>query len=204
MFVLALEGRYEAYSPWFDRAPLRVGAGQGADPLAGGSVHPSVPPDTIAFSARNAYARMKEDPSERKPVLLAQDIMKFPVTGITQETSLADAWRVMKANCFRHIPVVSPDQLLLGIVSDRDLLRYANELERKEGARLPDSVRHIMTSKVLVATATTEIRDIAQVMLHERISAMPIIDETNRPVGMLTVTDILRAIVNRAPLEMWS
>src|SRR5262245_39482774 len=149
MFVLALEGRYETYGPRFDRAPLRVGAGQGTNPLAGSGMKPSDPPDTIAFSARDAYARMQQDPPDRKPVLLAQDIMTFPVTGITPEASLADAWSIMKAKGFRHIPVVTPDQMLLGIVSDRDLLRYANVLERKEGARLPDSVRQIMTSKVL-------------------------------------------------------
>lgn len=203
MFVLALNGTYEPYIPRLASPSSRVRAGQSPDRVAGNAHVPPVPLSRTA-AAHNAYAQTQEESRSRKPVLLAQDLMKSPVTAITPDMRLAEAWALMRANGFRHIPVVSSEQRLLGIVSDRDLLRYANVLERSERAPLPDNVGQIMTSKVLVATATTEVREIARVMLQERISAMPIINETHRPVGILTVTDILRAIVNRAPLELWS
>ena len=162
MFVLALNWNYETYSPRVHRPLFKVGAGQPIDRVAEDDREPSSPFGQTASEARNAYARTQEEPRGRSPVLLAQDIMKSPVTGITAETSLAEAWALMKAKGFRHIPVVSADQMLVGIVSDRDLLRYANVLERAERARLPGAVRQIMTSKVLVATTATEIREIAR------------------------------------------
>lgn len=203
MFVLALNGIYETYTPRLRDAAPRVGPGQLAGRVGDDSHPPTAPLNPTLVAAQSAYGRTQGD-SGRRPVLLAQDIMKSPVTAVTSDTPLAAAWDLMKTRTFRHIPVVSPDQRLIGIVSDRDLLRHANVLERHEKGPLPDAVGRIMTPKVLVATTTTEVREIAQVMLDERISAMPIINETSRPVGMLTVTDILRAVVNRAPLEMWS
>ncbi len=61
-----------------------------------------------------------------------------------------------------------------------------------------------MTRKVVTATPTTEITEIAQVLLVEHISSLPIIDGANRPIGILTVSDILRAIMRHASLELWT
>jgi acetoin utilization protein AcuB len=202
MFLLAVNGNYEQFVPRFDRPPMRVAKGS----PVGQSMEEDAPaPLAMGRTApQNAYAQTQDSRSERKPAILAQDIMNTPVTGITATTTVTDAWTLMRTHGFRHIPVVSGDQALIGIISDRDLLRYANILERGERGPLPASVGQIMTTRVLAATAASEIREVAQVMLLERISAMPIIDELRRPVGMVTVTDILRAIVNRAPLELWS
>jgi acetoin utilization protein AcuB len=202
MFLLAVNGNYEPFVPRFDRPSMRVAKG----PPIGQTMEEGapVPPPVRRTASQHAYAQTRDNRSERKPATLAQDIMKTPVMGITAETTVADAWTLMRTHGFRHMPVISGDQMLIGIVSDRDLLRYANILERGERGTLPASVNQIMTTRVLAATAASDIREVAQVMLLERISAMPIIDEMRRPVGMVTVTDILRAIVNRAPLELWS
>jgi acetoin utilization protein AcuB len=61
-----------------------------------------------------------------------------------------------------------------------------------------------MTTHVLTATPTTEIHELARVMLAERISALPIIDGNHTPVGIVTITDILRCVMLRAPLELWT
>jgi CBS domain-containing protein len=54
----------------------------------------------------------------------------------------------------------------------------------------------------LSATPTTEIREIAQIMLEEQVSGIPILDSSRHPIGILTTSDILRAIVHRSPLDL--
>jgi CBS domain-containing protein len=60
----------------------------------------------------------------------------------------------------------------------------------------------IMSSQVLSATPMTEIREIAHAMLDEQVNAIPIIDNLRHPIGILTTSDILRAIVHRSPLDL--
>jgi acetoin utilization protein AcuB len=61
-----------------------------------------------------------------------------------------------------------------------------------------------MSNHVLSAIPTTELREIARLMLDEYVSAIPIVDNSRHPVGILTTSDILRAIVHRNPLELWT
>jgi CBS-domain-containing membrane protein len=57
------------------------------------------------------------------PVLLAEQVMTVPVVTLTAEASITDALRQFHANAFRHVPVVSSAGTLVGIVSERDILR---------------------------------------------------------------------------------
>jgi acetoin utilization protein AcuB len=56
---------------------------------------------------------------------------------------------------------------------------------------------------VLTAHPDTSIRDIARVFFEERIGAVPIVDRGETLVGIVTRSDILRTILNSAPLELW-
>ncbi len=96
--------------------------------------------------------------------------------------------------------------ILTGIISDRDLMQFAGHLEQSSGASSNQHqfVQEVMTTKVVTTTPTTEITEIARVLLVEYISSLPIIDGANRPIGILTVSDILRAIVRLASLELWT
>jgi len=62
----------------------------------------------------------------------------------------------------------------------------------------------IMTSRVISATPVTEIREIALVMLDERIHAVPILDHNRRIVGILATRDLLQGIANHGPLILWT
>ena len=66
------------------------------------------------------------------------------------------------------------------------------------------TVASIMKTNVLTARPATEIRSVANVMFKQRIGAMPIVDEGGKLVGILTRSDILKAVINRAPLELWT
>jgi acetoin utilization protein AcuB len=132
--------------------------------------------------------------------------MTAPVLSLPSDSTLTDAWAVMKQRGFRHIPVTSVHSTLVGMVSDRDLLHHVPELITLANTSQAAQRRlaEIMTARVISATPTTDIREIARVMLDERLHAVPILDGNRRLVGILTTRDLLRGIVNHGPLELWT
>ena len=141
----------------------------------------------------NAYHHLDDPVPERKPAILAEQIMTSPVVTIGRDRTQADVVALFGQKKIRHVPVTTEGRLV-GIVSDRDILKHAN----------PETpIEDMMTSNIITARPYTEIRMIAQLLFQERISAMPIVDDHEQLVGMVTTRDILRTIVNQAPLELW-
>lgn len=132
--------------------------------------------------------------------------MSAPGQSLLPEATLRTARTLMKMKGFRHIPIVNPEGILTGIISDRDLMQFAGHLEQSPGASSNQHqfVQEVMTTRVVTATPTTEITEIARVLLVEHISSLPTNDGANRPIGILTVSDILRAIMRHASLELWT
>jgi acetoin utilization protein AcuB len=162
--------------------------------------------DHAARLAQQTYQQQVPQAPAPKPALLAQDLMASPVTWLSSDSTLLEAWTVMKRKGIHHLRVISVDGILVGMISNHDLLPYAHELEsvNSPGPSAGHKLAHVMSSRVWSATPTTEIREIAHVMLDEHIRAIPILDTSRHPVGILTTSDILRSIVHRSPLELWT
>jgi acetoin utilization protein AcuB len=154
--------------------------------------------------AQQAYQQQVHQDSAPKPALLAQDIMTSPVICLPSDSTLLDAWTVMQRKGINHIPVTSVHGALVGMISNHDLLPYSHELEsvNSTGPFSEQKLAGIMSSQVLSATPMAEIREIAHTMLDEQVNAIPIIDNSRHPIGILTTSDILRAIVHRSPLDL--
>ena len=162
--------------------------------------------DHAARLAQQAYQQQGHQAPTSKPALLAQDLMTSPVTWLPSDSTLLEAWSLMQHKGIHHLPVTSVHGTLVGMISNHDLLPYAHELEsvNSPGPSAGHTLARVMNSQVLSATPTTEIREIAHVMLDEQVSAIPILDSSRHPIGILTTSDILRAIVHRSPLELWT
>lgn len=160
--------------------------------------------DHAARLAQQAYQQQVQQAPAPKPALLAQDLMTSPVSWLSSDSTLLEAWTVMKRQGIHHLPVTSVDGTLVGTISSHDLLPYVHELESIDspGPSAKHKLPRVMSSRILSATPTTEIREIAQVMLEEQVSGIPILDSSRHPIGILTTSDILRAIVHRSPLDL--
>ena len=90
----------------------------------------------------------------------------------------------------------------MGIVSDRELLEAAARLGDPGNAAGQETVGDLVEARVLTALPSTPIREIARILFEERIGAMPIV-EYGVLVGIITRSDILRALINHAALELW-
>lgn len=145
---------------------------------------------------------------ERRPAILASQIMASPVVTLPPEATLSDAWELIRTKRFRHIPVVSSKNKLVGIISDRDLLLeagIAGDTVPPQGHAVPvhTTIQGLIRRKVLTASPDTSIREIARILLEERIGSMPIVGNKGVLVGIITRSDILRTIINNAPLDLW-
>ena len=168
--------------------------------------HESSTSDQWVLAAQRAYRQQTDHNQHSKPALLARDLMTSPVHTLTSDRTLGDAWEMMTQKEVHHIPVTSVHDILVGMISDRDLLSHVPNLmadpSRAQGVHR--KLAEIMAIRVISATPTTDIREIAGIMLDERIHAVPILDGTRRLVGILSARDLLRGIATHGPLELWT
>lgn len=138
----------------------------------------------------------KHDPKHRVNCF-AYEIMTSPVSTISPEMPIPIAMSEMNKLHTHHLLILDGNSII-GLVSDRDLLRSLDE--KGKSSQL---VKSVMSEKVLLCKRETEIRLIAQIMLEECISCMPVVDDDHVLQGIITRTDLLECIVKNMPLEVW-
>lgn len=120
---------------------------------------------------------------------------------ITPTTTVADASELMRTNKFRRLPVVANNKIV-GIVTDRDLMEVspspATTLSIFELNYLlaKMQVQDIMTKKVVTIKASATVEEAALVMYNSRIGGLPVLDEAEKVVGIITETDIFKCFVD--------
>jgi acetoin utilization protein AcuB len=125
--------------------------------------------------------------------------MRHPVVTIAADAFAGDAAELMRGRKIRHLPVVDRANRLVGIVTDRDLRQVVfdpavaggeGDLDETLGAI---TVRDVMTWGVLTVRASSDIREAARLMRERKVGALPVVED-GRVVGMLSETDVLRAL----------
>ncbi len=122
----------------------------------------------------------------RNPVLCPPDL---PVN---------EAFDLMKKERIRRMPVVDKSGMLVGIVSDKDLLRVspspATTLSTYEIPYLLSKVKvsDVMTKKVITVSEDTPIEDAARIMVDNKIGGLPVVNDSHAVAGIITETDIFK------------
>lgn len=129
------------------------------------------------------------------------DIMtENPIT-IQVDKSLRTALQIMDDNQVKHLPVISKQGHLVGILSDRDCRHALNspfimrERWQDEDLAVRVKVRNVMTPAPIVVEPDTSAEKLAQLMLNHRIGCLPVM-RVETLVGIVTRSDILMAFMN--------
>jgi homoserine O-acetyltransferase len=121
---------------------------------------------------------------------LVRDVMITQVPVISEQSTIATAARMMITQGVNHLPVLAPDQSLVGIVTSWDI---ANAV-----ACGYTSLDQIMSSHVITATGDETIEAAASRMEQHRISALPVIDQAQHVIGLIS-SDGLSTLIGRSP-----
>lgn len=111
--------------------------------------------------------------------MLVIERMTPPPATVTGETTVKEALGIIEMHKLRHLPVLDDRGRLVGIVSEKDLLR-ADEDNR---------VEKVMTREVVTVTEYTALEEAARIMADHRISSLPVMRD-GKLVGIITETDL--------------
>ncbi len=122
---------------------------------------------------------------------------------IVPEASVFDAQEKMAQNRIRHLPVVDPDDRLIGILTDRDIrsaLPYSlmkDPSGRAEAEKIKDlKVRDIMTADPKTIGPHHTIQDALLLIQELKVGALPVVDSEGLLKGIISVRDLLRTFIN--------
>lgn len=141
-----------------------------------------------------------------------KDIMTEKVTSLKEQDNLDNVMKVMQKGKFRHVPVVDAQNKLIGIISDRDVLRL---LPFRKGQRKPQSevfraelfdveskepvvwqqVYRIMNRDVIHVQPDCSFHDAVKMLHDMKISCLPVTDDNKNLLGIATVTDVMRGLL---------
>jgi CBS-domain-containing membrane protein len=148
--------------------------------------------------------------------LTAQDLMSAFVLAIPRAMSLAGAAHLLAQAGVSGAPVVDSEGRCVGVLSANDFVTYADKghlaAKRPDGRACAhtawqvidlhgvpeDDVEQFMTTDPVTARPGTPLAELAQRMVDAHIHRLIVVDADDRPVGIVSSTDILAAVARSA------
>jgi acetoin utilization protein AcuB len=133
-------------------------------------------------------------------MFIARDLMTSDPVAVRASDKVRDAVQILQALEIRHLPVVNGERELVGILSDRDLrglslpVVFDEEWAVTIQTALDAPVSTLMTGDALSVHLEADASEVIELMLEQRIGAVPVVDGDNRLVGIISYVDVLREL----------
>ncbi len=120
--------------------------------------------------------------NEKVKVIMTKD----PIT-IGPKDTLDKATKILKDYRIEHLPVIDENKKLLGIISFFDLW----ELDKSHDEYKNIKVEDVMTKRVAKLNPGDKVGSVAEIFLENLFEAIPIVDDENTLVGIVTMLDVV-------------
>lgn len=144
----------------------------------------------------DAYRKMLHA-NEKTVIVHAHQIMTHPVTTLVSNITATQAFEDFEKYGFNQFPVMTPQMKLIGMIDRANVMQAYYETPLKTLAEL-------INEEVITADPVSDVRRIAQVMHEYKLSAIPIVNDQDKLVGLISKTDILKALITDPPLSLWA
>ncbi len=131
-----------------------------------------------------------------------RDIMSHRLVSVTPDDTLAQIRKIFDNLNIHHVLVVE-DNEIMGVISDRDILRNLSPYVDTLGATPHDNdtlarrAHQIMTRHPRTISSDLDITEAGKVLLQSDFSCLPVVDDLDLPIGIVTWHDILRAVLSQ-------
>ena len=127
-------------------------------------------------------------------------VMSRNVVTIDKDADILTAQEKLTKHSIRHLPVVQEDNLLIGIVTDRDIrsalpssqLADKDKLQKIASYKIED----IMTKNPVSISPLDTIQDALLLLQKKRFGALPVVDDHRKLIGIISTRDLLREFID--------
>jgi CBS domain-containing protein len=159
--------------------------------------HESLFAEYVKHTPANTFASHAR--REKKSTKVRDRMSHNPAT-VKPDDALKEAIWKMEHGRFRHLPVIDNAGKVIGVLSDRDirLIRPSLAFVDKQDAMVQLwslTVQDAAVFDPITVKQETTLKEAAELMLRWHVGGLPVVDEEDKPVGMITYTDLLRELV---------
>ncbi len=169
-------------------------------------------------SQTRSFVDLLSGHSKEAPIGLAtvlrtvEDVMTGSVVALEGHETLAKAIEVMQKGNFRHVAIVEKQKKLVGIVSDRDILRHlpfhSKQSRPEDGVfranlfhaasnepALQQKLHQLIKQDVTHVLPSCDFFTAVEILYDTKISCLPVTDKGKTLLGIFTVTDVMRGLL---------
>lgn len=153
--------------------------------------------------AVNIYKKMSNiDTSEI--VYHVEDIMTADCMYVTDQSTLQDAYDILKEHEFSQMPILTSEKKILGMINKKIILNFLIEDIENSRTILSKKLDELYLNEVITTEPITDIRRVSKVMLDFKLDAIPVVNKNDVLVGIVSKTDIIKAVSYIPKLKLWS
>ena len=119
-----------------------------------------------------------------------RDLMTTRVATIGPDTPLEAIAKAFERHPFHHLPVVDEERKMLGMVSDRDLIRAS--IAGRFDSNKPASA--VMSQMIASIDPEASLRDAAKRLMKLGVNSLVVLDDGGKLKGILTTRDLVKAL----------
>jgi CBS domain-containing protein len=129
----------------------------------------------------------------------AKDIMTTDVISVKRHTPVCEAGELLLKHQITGMPVVDDDMLLVGIISEKDLLRLLHTHEAEKGKTVED----FMTAPAIFFQENESLEDICDLMMANQFRRVPVTSASRKRqvIGIVSRPDVLEYIIRTRHVE---
>ena len=157
--------------------------------------------------ALDAYKEVIRKPDIKELTCHAYQIMTSPVEVLAASELLPAVIEKFTKIPYQEFPIVDGEQQLIGSLSRQQLYEYL--LQNSSTYHVENKTKTVAElflneqSKIYTAEPVTDIRRIASLQVNNHLHTIPILEGNGKMVGIISRTDIIKAVMMDPPLSLW-
>lgn len=132
------------------------------------------------------------------------EIMSKNCITVDSNSTIIETYHILKKNQVNQIPIVSVEDTIIGMIDKKVILNLLLDDFENGKKILNKRLNEINIPEVITTDPISDIRRVAKVMITCKTDAIPVVNQKNKLVGIVSKTDIINAVSHLPDFNLWA